>query len=283
MKAQFVLTHPTQDNLDLKNFLIRDMESAFHINFSPRNWDRVFSLLKLDDLISELQRSAHPHQSGAQFLEELFRILEVDFAISSPPALPQGPLIIVANHPTGLLETSALLMHGLNLRPDTKVLTNSLVPKVAQLTDALMPINVYSKDKRQNVVHLRMMRGHLENGGCLLMFPSGSMAKRIALKGDSKKVVQDPPWSSSFIRLALQTQAHVVAYNASFLNPWWFYHLEKVATILRSLLMPRMFLNKRGRKYDINYLNCFTPEDIEKMGTAEEAADYIRRLCNLRI
>src|SRR3977135_3294177 len=88
--------------------------------------------LLLFDRLMQLYRDALAHPSGAPFFENLLSLLNVNPRITRGDLtrIPQtGPVVVVANHPFGLLESSVLGALLPKVRPDVKFMANSLLPR----------------------------------------------------------------------------------------------------------------------------------------------------------
>lgn len=125
----------------------------------------------------------HPGVRGFEFIEAALTFF--DFAVrvreNERARIPtSGRVVIAANHPIGSLDGLALLHLIRQVRPDVKVVANSLLMEVEALHDIMLPVdNMGGKTARQNVLALRK---HLESDAALLIFPAGEVS-RLGSKG----------------------------------------------------------------------------------------------------
>src|SRR5215831_5340298 len=78
-------------------------------------------------------------------LERLLREMNITVRVASEDLarVPRtGPALVVANHPFGILDGAALGAILLRVRPDTKILTNSLVAAVDELEQHCIQIDL---------------------------------------------------------------------------------------------------------------------------------------------
>lgn len=89
-----------------------------------------------------------------------------------------GPLIVVANHPHGLVDGMILAELVGRVRSDYKILVRSLLSGVDEIEQFMIPVPFpHEPDalERNLEMRRRAMR-HLGDGGAIILFPSGSVA-----------------------------------------------------------------------------------------------------------
>lgn len=90
----------------------------------------------------------------------------------------QGPLIVTANHPHGLVDGMVLAELIGRVRQDYKILTRSLLTGVAEIDQFMIPVPFdHEPDALEKSIEMRKSAmEHLANGGALVLFPSGVVA-----------------------------------------------------------------------------------------------------------
>ena len=165
-----------------------------------------------------------------------------DAALSRIPT--DGPLIIASNHPHGAMDGLLLASVVRRARPDVRVLTNHLlsrIPELAELCFFVDPFGGPTASARSRA-GLRAAHRWLRNGGALVVFPAGEVAHRRAPSGQPV----DSPWRSTIARLVLATGARVLPAFIDGANTRTFYAAGYVHPALRTALLARELLNKRG-------------------------------------
>jgi putative hemolysin len=137
--------------------------------------------------------------------------LSIDYDAAKLDALPRtGPLVIVANHPFGLVD-GLLIGHLANrVRRDFKVLTNSrLYPPDAEIRSYILPIDFDPTPTAQatNLESRAVARRHIKSGGCIIVFPAGGVATTPSFF--ARKAV-DFEWKPFTARLVHEAKADVV-------------------------------------------------------------------------
>lgn len=90
----------------------------------------------------------------------------------------KGPVIIVANHPHGLVDGMVLAELIGRVRQDYKILTRSLLTGVSEVEQFMIPVPFpHEPDAREQGLEMRAKAmDHLKQGGVIVLFPSGVVA-----------------------------------------------------------------------------------------------------------
>lgn len=91
---------------------------------------------------------------------------------------PAGPLIVVANHPHGLVDGMVLAHLIGQVRTDYQILTRSLLTGVSEIAHHMIPVPFpHEPDAQEQGLEMRRRAmAHLAAGGVVVLFPSGSVA-----------------------------------------------------------------------------------------------------------
>jgi putative hemolysin len=89
-----------------------------------------------------------------------------------------GGVLIVANHPFGILDGLAIGQLGMKLRGNVRILTNSLLCQVPEVAPHLLPVDFSGtpEARRQTGVTRRRAVELLSEGKVVAMFPAGGVA-----------------------------------------------------------------------------------------------------------
>ncbi|WP_370315951.1 lysophospholipid acyltransferase family protein [Roseivivax marinus] len=90
----------------------------------------------------------------------------------------EGPVVLVANHPHGLVDGMVLAELIGRVRRDYKILTRSLLTGVREVERFMIPVPFQHEidAKEQGLEMRRRAMGHLQDGGLVALFPSGVVA-----------------------------------------------------------------------------------------------------------
>lgn len=120
----------------------------------------------------------------------------------------EGPLIVIANHPYGILD--GLMMGHLmsRTRPDFKIMANSVFSRAPDLQRNLLPIS-FEQTKEATALNLATRRealDYLGQGGAIGIFPGGTVST--AAKPFARPM--DPSWRSFTARMIAKSEATVL-------------------------------------------------------------------------
>ncbi|MCI4665753.1 MAG: lysophospholipid acyltransferase family protein [Neomegalonema sp.] len=137
-------------------------------------------------LVEALQNYRTGMATGKSFWEALWGTF--GFALDLPggglDCIPrEGPVVCVANHPYGILDGLALGVILQKTRPDFKILANDWLVAAPEIAHHVLPIEraPTREAMRTNLETRRQALAHLRQGGCIAVFPAGtvSMAEKI--------------------------------------------------------------------------------------------------------
>lgn len=123
----------------------------------------------------------HRHLKGLDTVEQVLEYLNIRCAIPAHDLeqIPEyGPLVIIANHPTGTLDGPALLYAVSRVRRDVKVVTNRMLTHLEPLSSLFIPVdNIHGRTAK---AALQQMDQQLQAGGVLIFFRRESPASPVA-------------------------------------------------------------------------------------------------------
>ena len=151
-------------------------------------------------------------REGESFWDAAIRQLELRVVCNEDALvrLPKtGPLVIVANHPFGVLDGLVICHLVAKMRGDFRILTNSVLYRAEEIREFLLPID-FAENKEALDTNLKSRaeaKRHLTQGGCLIIFPAGGAAT--TPRPWSRRAV-DLEWKPFAARLIAQAKAPVV-------------------------------------------------------------------------
>ena len=186
----------------------------------------------------------------------------------------EGPVIIAANHPFGLLDGVVLGAILRGLRPDFRIMTNSLVASVPQLHAYTIPVDPFggSGAVHANRKPLRESVRWLRGGGLLAVFPAGEVAS--LQRGRSG--ITDSDWTENVVRLTELADARVIPVFFHGTNSPAFHLAGLIHQRLRTLLLPHELLNKADSTVRVSIGHPISPARLASKGGIEKATAYLR-------
>lgn len=130
-------------------------------------------------LIRQFEKSGAPH--GAPFWPKAIRHMGIRIEtpaeeIARIPAT--GPLVVVANHPSGLVDGMVMAEMINRVRSDFRILTRSLLTGIPEVEEFMIPVPFpHEENARELGLQMRdETMKHLKAGGVIIVFPAGKVA-----------------------------------------------------------------------------------------------------------
>jgi hypothetical protein len=249
----FLNFYMSQPNKNLNKFI--DIEKVI-ANKSPRlaKFLPGFVIRYLKRVIHEddLNKGLNEfgHLKNIEFLEEVFKLLEVSYTIEGLDELdPNERYIFASNHPLGGLD-GMILIHALLKRfGNIKVPSNDLLMNISQLQDNFIPVNKHGGQSKINTV---LMDETYASDLQMFIFPAGLCSRK------QKGIIEDLEWKKNFISKGVKHKRSVVPVFFSGKNSRFFYNLSRLRTFLgiklnieMLYLVDEMFKQKGQRPHAI--------------------------------
>jgi putative hemolysin len=228
--------------------------------------------------IDEARDLYHRVRSAPQGFRLETLLVEMKVALEVQPSdlerIPaKGPLIAVANHPFGVLDGAALAVLLSRVRPDVRMVTNSLLEGIPELHEHCIFVDPFQSAPERNLRGLKQAIAWLRQGGALAVFPAGEVSQWNVRQGQ----VTDPAWNNVAARLMRKTGATALPVYFCGHNSVTFQLLGLLNPRLRTLLLLQEFLQQRGNKVKVRVGTSIPAELIADIQSDEEATDYLRR------
>jgi putative hemolysin len=176
---------------------------------------------------------------------ECRKILRITMNLKGTVPLPGKPLVIVSNHPFGVVDGVLLCELAALISPDFKVLINAVLTRDSRVKKFFLPID-FSETRealRTNLSTKNEAAAFLKSGGVVLIFPSGGVATATPFWSD----VHDLPWKPFVVKLIQEAEADVLPVFVEGRNSRLFQLASAIHLSLRLGLLLRETLNKQGK------------------------------------
>lgn len=182
-----------------------------------------------------------------------------------------GPIIVVANHPTGALD-GLVLLHALrHVRPDVRVLGNEWLTRIPEMRDRTIPVDLYARHPGRHVGPIRQARRWLTTGGALVIFPAGAVAR-----GRECGRSVDEPWSPGVLALARWSGAPIVPIHLDAGPSRWLTLVRHLPSWITTALLPRELLRQRGARVGVSIGAAVSAERLVTLPDASARLAYLR-------
>ena len=198
--------------------------------------------------------------SGFECFNYLTNLLKFNLDIRNIELVPEhGPIILAGNHPTGLTDGIVMFEVMKDRRPDYTLYANIDMIKLSKgFEDIIIPVdwNDDNKNIGKSKEILKRTKETLNEGKCLLVFPSSRLSKRKGFK------LFERPWLNTIVKLSKKYNAPIIPFHMDGHNSLFYYFLDIFNEELKNISLFSELVNKEEFKYTITFGQQIDPLDI---------------------
>ncbi|MEM8615805.1 MAG: lysophospholipid acyltransferase family protein [Pseudomonadota bacterium] len=243
-----------------------------------RNLVRAIERLSGQPRLQKLYERYRADLADEPFFEAAVRLLELDvqFNASRLSQIPaKGPLVVVANHPFGVLDGLMISWLISLRRKDFKVLTNAVLDGAPEARDWLLPID-FAPTKAAQATNLATRAESLERlrkGQCIVVFPAGGVSTSPT---PFSRAAVDDTWKPFTAKLITRTKAHVTPVFFEGQNSRLFQWASHMSIELRLALIFREVKRRIGTAMPVHIGQTLSPEDLSGAGKRHDLMAFLR-------
>lgn len=216
---------------------------------------------------------------GPGFWRAALDVLGID--IRTPQAelnhIPKdGPTILVANHPHGMVDGMVMAEMISRRRLDYKILTRSLLTNIDTVAGQyLIPVPFpHHPDAQEKMVEMRRAAmAHLAEGGLVALFPSGVVATSDSMFGP----VIEKEWNVFTAKMIRKSGATVVPCFFPGSNSRMYQMAHQISATLRQSLLIHEIVRSRNTPFSPVVGAPLSPSDIdERIGQPRQFMAWLR-------
>jgi putative hemolysin len=236
--------------------------------------EKIGGQRKLKKLYAVHQRNL---SDGEDFFDSAIALLKLHivFDRAALERVPRrGPVVFIANHPYGVLDGITLTWLARQVRPDIKVLANSVLCQAPEAAVNLLPVDFApTREARETNVRSRLAAQHwLREGHAVGIFPGGGVStSEKPLKGPAV----DLPWAPFTAKLVRAAKATVVPVFFVGQNSRLFQLASHLSLTLRLSLVFRETARRIGTTLTLRVGQAIPYSEIAHI---EDRAELVREL-----
>jgi len=261
--------------LDTKYFSYADPNDPIHRKALIRSIEFVSGQPYLYNIYREYQKNPQRWESFWDGCVDLLK-LDIDFDEEKIKKIPsEGPLMIVANHPFGVLDGLVICWLTSKIRSKFKVLTHSLLLRASETKDFLLPID-FSENKKAMITNLetrKTARKILDEGGTIVVFPGGTVS---TTKRFYNKTALDPSWRNFTSRLIKRSRPTILPLHFTGQNSFLFQTASHISETLRSSLLFHEVKRRINTKVPVIIGDPISYSDIDENLSNTELSEFLR-------
>ncbi|MEE2668058.1 MAG: lysophospholipid acyltransferase family protein [Pseudomonadota bacterium] len=189
----------------------------------------------------------------------------------------EGPLLIIANHPFGVLDGLVICWLSKKIRQKFKILTHSLLLRAPETKGYLLPVD-FSETKealRTNIETRKIARESLKDGGTIIIFPGGTVS---TTNNFLNKQAFDPKWRNFTVRLIKRSKPTILPIYFYGQNSPIFHIASQISTTLRSALLFHEVKRRVNTSVPLIIGDPIKYEDLNENLSNDELSKYLRYL-----
>lgn len=217
------------------------------------------------------------HSPEGFSLENLLAEMKIELRVDAAdqariPA--SGPVVVVANHPYGMLDGAILTVLLNRVRPDVRVLTNYWLAEVPELEQQCIFVDPFQTDHsvETNQRSVRQALSWLQRGGMLAIFPAGEVSHWQMPAAQ----IADPQWNDTAVRLIRRSGASALPVYFCGRNSVGFQLLGMLHPKLRTAFLLPEFLQQEGKTVEVRVGSEISADSMAAIEGDREAIEYLR-------
>lgn len=192
--------------------------------------------LKLLSMIRSFEASGAP--VGVAFWTKAVRHMgiRIDTPAEEILRIPaSGPVVVVANHPHGLVDGMIMAELVSRVRGDFRILTRSLLTGIPEIEEFMIPVPFpHEENSRELGLQMRdLTMAHLANNGLVILFPAGRVASSETWFGPAIEA----EWNVFTHKMITKSGATIVPIHFTGQNSRAYQIANKLAATLRQGLL----------------------------------------------
>ena len=190
-----------------------------------------------------------------------------------------GPFILVSNHPLGAIDGILMTKILTEIRPDFKIMGNFLLEKIEPMKPYVISVNPFEnrKELKSSSTGMRGSLKHLEEGGCIGIFPAGEVSNR----NNEFSEILDKKWEKPALKLIKMAKVPVVPMYFHAKNSRFFYQMAKLHPDLQTLFLPSEMMHKREKPIRVRLGKPVSVKVLEDHDSIDEMGEFLQKKIHL--
>lgn len=212
--------------------------------FVIKRLEKYFKIKELNKIFSD-----HKEELNDKFIGCVLAAMGVNVEVYGLENIPKtGGAILASNHPMGGLDGMCIIQEVAKVRPDIKVIVNSILTHVPQLSGIFTGVNKLGRSTKESLAKIDEIYA---SGAIIQVFPAGLCSRKI----DGKIV--DLDWQKSFVSKSIENNIPIVPIYVNGSNSNSFYRMANfrkwigLKFNLEMMMLPNEMFIQQGKKVQI--------------------------------
>ena len=186
-----------------------------------------------------------------------------------------GPVLVIANHPFGVIDGLVLCAMMSEIRQDYKIITHQVLRQAPAVMDKILPIDFAETETAlaTNLETRREAHRHLKNDGAVIIFPAGGISLSPNLIGPAF----DSEWKTFAAKLAQTKNTAIVPFFFEGRNSVIYQAARRLSVTLGYSLMFREICKQMNRQVNVTVRTPLNSQDLNQFATRNDMIDFLRQ------
>ncbi len=191
----------------------------------------------------------------------------------------KGSLLVIANHPFGIIDGLILCSLISQTRDDFKIMTHETLQFLPELNQFILPVDFSGQTKESKILNIKTAKAakkYLCNNGVIIIFPSGGVSVAKSLKSEAI----DDEWKLFPAKLIHQTKTDVLPIYFDGKNGFLFHFFA--AKIKNQTLKYSSYMHetkkKLGKEICIYSGDLINYKQIESIKDRTELTNFLKNI-----
>ena len=203
--------------------------------------------------------------------------LKVNLKFEEGAEIPKtGRLLVVANHPFGVIDGLILCSELSKVRQDYKIITHQVLRQAPAVMHQILPIDFDTTEAalRTNMMTRKDAVKQVEDGGAVVLFPAGAISLAPKVIGKA----HDAEWKTFAAKLASIENTTILPVFFEGQNSFSYMLARKMSQTLGYSLMFREICRRIGSRVDVTIRKPVTTDALKDFGSRNDITAYLRAL-----
>ena len=268
--------HLIEDQVKTPIFSFADGEMGAVSNAVIRGLEICTGQPKIKKLYLDYVDDDRPHELFWQ--DAVNRLdLKVNLKFEDGAKIPKtGRLLVIANHPFGVIDGLILCSELSKIRQDYQIITHQVLRQAPAVMHQILPIDFDTTEEalRTNMHTRKVAVKQVEDGGALVLFPAGAISLAPKVIGKA----EDAEWKNFVAKIASIENTTIVPVFFEGQNSLSYMLARKMSQTLGYSLMFREICRRIGTRVDVTVRKPVTTQDLQNFDTRADVTNHLRAL-----
>lgn len=237
--------------------------------------ERLSGQPKLKRLYEHNRQAPEP---GESFWQAAVRLLEIgiDYDATKLMNIPADrPLVVVSNHPFGVLDGLVICRLVEHVREDFRLLVNAVLVRAPEIEQYFLPVDFAENREalKTNLDTRKKAMSHLCENGCVIIFPAGGISTAPKVLGRAV----DDDWKPFTAKMILESKALVLPVFFEGQNSRLFQLVSHFSASMRLALIFREISRRMGKVVQVQIGELIDPSANPQLHNRQALMDYLRQ------